>query len=121
MNYIEAVRELVNNPKAEAIIFRASSDDSTLQLKINNNGVLSFFGKTGASSSLHANHPEFVLREDFTILYKEEKKYTAKQLTESCQKAFQDGYMRGSVVTERTAEAKAFKKFKEAMKDLIGE
>lgn len=67
MNYIEAVRELVNNPKAVAISFKSTKSGKTIRIINDGAGDLRF---SESRNLVFANMIEFLLREDFTVVYK---------------------------------------------------
>lgn len=127
MNYIEAVKELVNNPKAIAITFPTSKGISRrIELKWKTFRGESYTylvfpaTETRREQTVIAHSPEFLLREDFTVVYKEEKKYTEIEIGVAYHKGFQQGY-NAAVQETKQREERAFQKFKETWRNLIGD
>jgi len=83
MNYIEAVKILVNNPKAMAITFLTSTGTKRrIELRLKSFRGESYqylvFPETPEKrqQTVIAHSPDFLLREDFSIEYKKEDIYT---------------------------------------------
>ena len=132
MNYTDAVRELVNNPKAEAITFPSSNDPrgfrrielETRRLPVGTYTNLIFPAtETKRRQNVVATSPDFLLREDFTVVYKEERKYTAIELGTVVHEAFEAGievgYLRGCDESYMKANDVAFAKFKKQMEVML--
>ena len=125
MNYIEAVKILVNNPKAIAITFPSASDPrgfrrielETRMLPVGKYTNLVFPAtETKRRQNVVATSPDFLLREDFSIEYKEEEKYTDTDMTRAYRRGFND-----AVIQESSKRETEFKKFKKDMAKLFGE
>jgi len=143
MNYLEAVKELVNNPKAVAICFNSKKSGRKLSVSLVSDGKnANLVFKSG--EKLGACNPEFILREDFSIEYKVDNIYdkisaasgvaradvkkvihTVNYMAEDTpdnayRKGFQQGYNAGAQDAKQREEA-AFEKFKAGWRNLIGE
>ena len=76
MNYLEAVKELVNNPKALAITFPGREGAKRIELRSKGRlyNYLAFPSTDQKKQqTVVACSPDFLLREDFSIEYKVEK------------------------------------------------
>ena len=82
MNYIEAVKILMNNPKATAITFLTSIEElRRIELRTKSFRGVSYqylvFPETSTKrqQTVIAHSPDFLLREDFSIEYRKENLY----------------------------------------------
>lgn len=79
MNFSNAVKELMSNPRADHIEFTQLSTGHTLSMILGPDNLLFFKNNHGGlGSKVRGSSADFVTREDFTVVYKKPKPFRMK-------------------------------------------